>query len=143
MTTLDLQQLPWLVVIGDGSTLELRDLVVTNIAPRRLAFNTSYFYAGGLFAWPSLTAQPGGALNSYNTQLFFWSSSRFRRGDCDWLHAGPARDEADQVNLAFQEQLTSACPWLRRCSRLERRKPSLGQPGTALRRASVASRETG
>jgi len=96
-STLDLSQLPWLLVIGTDSSLELRDLVLTNSAPLSAASNTSYFYAGGLLAWPSLAAEPGGALRRYNVTQFFWSSARYGRGDCDWRHAGPPRDRGAQV----------------------------------------------
>jgi len=96
-STLDLAQLPWLLVIGNGSSLELRDLVLTNPAPPSAAANTSYLYAGGLLAWPSLAAEPGSALRRYNVTQFFWSSARYGRGDCDWQRAGPPRDGGAQV----------------------------------------------
>ena len=94
MTTLDLGQRPWLLIIGNGSSLELRDLVITNAAPRSAAANTSYDYVAGLPVWPSLSAQAGSELNTDNVTQFFWSSSVFRGGACDWQAVG-ARLDAD------------------------------------------------
>ena len=103
MTTLDLGQLPWVLIIGNGSSLELRDLVIINAAPRSAAGNTSYDYVAGLPAWPSLGAQAGGQLVSDNVTQFFWSSSVYRGGACDG-QAPDAQVDADRLVRAFGVQ---------------------------------------
>ena len=110
MTTLDLGQLPWVLVIGNGSSLELRDLVIMNAAPRSAAANTSYDYVAGLPAWPSLGSQAGGQLVSDNATQFFWSSSVFRGDACDWQAPDAQVDAGRLVRAATARAALGA--WL-------------------------------
>ena len=63
-TVINFGKLPWVIVIGSGASLEMRDLVTYNYAPRGSATNTSMFYVGGLVSWPSISAQDGGIIRT-------------------------------------------------------------------------------
>ena len=87
VSILDLSQLAYLLQIGDGSSLELRDLVVRNYAQPTLGSGAKeYAYVPGLLSWPTITAQPGGTLRLNNTtQVQLMSIYHFRV--CNCLHA--------------------------------------------------------
>ena len=105
VTILDLSQLSYLLQIGDGSSLELRDLVVRNYAHPTVGSGAKeYAYVPGLLSWPTITAQPGGALNLNNTTQYFWSSTLFRRPDCP-LESGAVVD----AKLQVQQSQYPAC----------------------------------
>ena len=63
-TTLDFGRLPWAIIVGANSSLELRDLIIHSYAPRSSASNTSHFYVGGLVSWPSISIYPSGIIKS-------------------------------------------------------------------------------
>lgn len=63
-TIINFGKLPWVIVIGSSASLEMRDMVTYNYAPRGSATNTSMFYVGGLVSWPSISAQDGGIIRT-------------------------------------------------------------------------------
>ncbi|KAK9827328.1 hypothetical protein WJX81_005997 [Elliptochloris bilobata] len=103
-TTLDFGRLPWTIIIGTDSSLELRDLIIYNYALRSSATNTSHFYVGGLVSWPSISAQPHGVIKSYNTTQYFWSSTRYTRSDCQWRLASALPEEQAFVTNKRSQQ---------------------------------------
>jgi hypothetical protein len=96
---LDLSGIPAILHIRSNATLELRNLLIKNIA--NLANLTTYPYnvsqpltfVSGMLTWPSFYGEPGSALRIYNTTQYFWSRTLFRRTDCDYKLAAPLPPE--------------------------------------------------
>lgn len=188
-TVVDFGRLPWAIIIGANSSLELRDLIIHSYAPRSSASNTSHYYVGGLVSWPSISMAPYGVLKRcgapaahlpalrvcgsasqrhpwrslpgsvrraqsvetpiaqpcfmlagsachaltgsgrhplekasalhtssthlppccrYNTTQYFWSSTRYTRGDCQWRLAAALPGEEDFVSPT-SPRLWSCC----------------------------------
>lgn len=77
--------MPWIIEVGAGSTLELRNLTLSNFAPVSRAGNGSfsqYLFVSDLITWPSITAQPGATIRLVNVTTQFWSKTLFRNADC-------------------------------------------------------------
>ena len=82
-TILDMGRLPFLLQIGNGSSLELRDLLIRNYAkPSAAVGSYEYNCVSGMLSWPTFTAQPGANLKLANTTQYFWSSTLFHQLDC-------------------------------------------------------------
>ncbi|EIE27156.1 kinase-like protein [Coccomyxa subellipsoidea C-169] len=95
-TMLDLGNIPAILNIQSGASLELRDLLVKNVARQKdlqdyqRTANDSLTAIYGMLTWPSFYAQPGANLRIYNTTQYFWSYTLFRRGDCNFALTTPA-----------------------------------------------------
>lgn len=85
---LDLGGIPAVLEIRNGGYLELRDMLLKNIATeqdlRNLNF-TSYIRpnftrVSGMLSWPSFYAEAGSSYGVYNTTQYFWSNTIFYRG---------------------------------------------------------------
>ncbi|CAL8462804.1 g2337 [Coccomyxa elongata] len=108
-TMLDLGRIPAILNIATNATLELRDLLLKNVATfgdlqnyRRLP-NDNLTTVFGMLSWPSFYAQAGANLRIYNTTQYFWSYTLYRRADCNFALAGsPPPDE--QVNVTRGQQ---------------------------------------
>ena len=91
-TMLDLGGIPAVLEIRNGGYLELRDMLLKNIATEqdlRSPNFTSYIRpnftrVSGMLSWPSFYAEAGASYGVYNTTQYFWSNTIFYRGDCDW-----------------------------------------------------------
>lgn len=114
-TMLDLGNIPAILNIQSGASLELRDLLVKNVARQKdlqdyqRAANDSLTAIYGMLTWPSFYAQPGANLRIYNTTQYFWSYTLFRRGDCNYALTTPAPQQ-QQVRChcsAFRRALVS------------------------------------
>ena len=89
---LDLGGIPAVLEIRNGGYLELRDMLLKNIATEQDLKNpdfTSYIRpnftrVSGMLSWPSFYAEAGSSYGIYNTTQYFWSNTIFYRGDCDW-----------------------------------------------------------
>ena len=89
---LDLGGIPAVLEIRSGGYLELRDMLLKNIATEQDLRNsnfTSYIRpnftrVSGMLSWPSFYAEAGASYGVYNTTQYFWSNTIFYRGDCDW-----------------------------------------------------------
>lgn len=93
---LDLGRIPAILNIAANATLELRDLLLKNVATfgdlqnyRRLP-NDNLTTVFGMLSWPSFYAQAGASLRIYNTTQYFWSYTLYRRADCNFALAPPA-----------------------------------------------------
>ena len=64
-TVMDFGRLPWAIIVGANSSLELRDLIIHSYAPRSHATNTSHYYVGGLVSWPSISMAPNSVLKRF------------------------------------------------------------------------------
>ena len=91
-TMLDLGGIPAVLEIRNGGYLELRDMLLKNIATEQDLKSpnfTSYIRpnftrVSGMLSWPSFYAEAGASYGVYNTTQYFWSNTIFYRGDCDW-----------------------------------------------------------
>ena len=89
---LDLGGIPAVLEIRNGGYLELRDMLLKNIATEQDLKSpnfTSYIRpnftrVSGMLSWPSFYAEAGASYGVYNTTQYFWSNTIFYRGDCDW-----------------------------------------------------------
>lgn len=102
-TGINFNRMPWIIEVGAGSTLELRDLTLSNFAPVSRAGNGSfsqYLYVSDLITWPSITAQPGGTIRLVNVTTQFWSKTLFRNADCI-IAATVPRPPEEQVCAKF------------------------------------------
>lgn len=102
-TMLDLGRIPAILNIATNATLELRDLLVKNVATigdlrvyRRLP-NDNLTDVYGMLTWPSFYGQAGANLRIYNTTQYFWSYTLYRRSDCNFALAAPP-PPAEQVS---------------------------------------------
>ena len=86
-------EVPWVIIIGSSASLEMRDMVTYNYAPRGSATNTSMFYVGGLVSWPSISAQDGGIIRTCAASArvllltLFWLLLGTCGGHIVWPHA--------------------------------------------------------
>ena len=89
-TLLDLGGIPSILQINANASLELRDLLIKNVATRSSLKNASrtalarLTLVSGMLTWPSFFAQPGANLRIYNTTQYYWSETLYRRPDCKW-----------------------------------------------------------
>ena len=89
---LDLGGIPAVLEIRNGGYLELRDLLLKNIAseqdlkkPDFMSYiRPNFTRVSGMLSWPSFYAEAGASYGIYNTTQYFWSNTIFYRGDCDW-----------------------------------------------------------
>jgi hypothetical protein len=95
-TMLDLGNIPAILNIDTNASLELRDLLMKNVATQKdlqsykRPPNDNLTTVYGLLTWPSFYGQAGANLRIYNTTQYFWSYTLFRRGDCNYLLTTPA-----------------------------------------------------
>lgn len=98
-TMLDLSYIPAILNINKNATLELRDLLIKNIASLGslaaypYSVSNRLLFVSGMLTWPSFYGQPGAALRIYNTTQYFWSRTLFRRTDCNYKLATPLPPE--------------------------------------------------
>jgi hypothetical protein len=89
-TLLDLGGIPSILDINTNGSLELRDLLIKNVAPISSLRNATcaalerLTFVSGMLTWPSFFAQPGANLRIYNTTQYYWSDTLYRRPDCKW-----------------------------------------------------------
>lgn len=108
---LDLGRIPAILDIAPNATLELRDLLVKNVATfgdlqdyRRLP-NDNLTTVFGMLTWPSFYAQAGASLRIYNTTQYFWSYTLYRRADCNFaLAISPPPDEQVSADVPRSPQ---------------------------------------
>lgn len=96
---LDLGGIASILEIRANGTLELRDLLVKNIATEASLNETNVPYlrpdftlVSGMLTWPSFYAEPGALLRVYNTTQYFWADTVFFRPDCNFNSPGTPPD---------------------------------------------------
>jgi hypothetical protein len=94
-TMLDLGRIPAILNIRGNATVELRDLLIKNVATMSdismapVNVSSQLTFVSGLLTWPSFFGQPLSNLKIYNTTQYFWSYTLFRRSDCNYHLAAP------------------------------------------------------
>ena len=107
-TVVDFGRLPWAIIIGANSTLELRDLIIHSYAPRSSASNTSHYYVGGLVSWPSISMAPSGVLKRCVAPAAHLPALRVR-SSASQCH--PWRSLSGSVRRAQNIDTSTAPPW--------------------------------